>query len=149
MSGRFFEDFQVGERFTSGERTLTEEDIVSFADLSGDRHALHLDEEYAKTGPFGGRVAHGLLGLSLASGLWVQLGLLDKTIIAFLGLEWKFLAPVRIGDRVRVVVSMLEKKETRRSDRGVIRLAAALLNQKDEAVQEGTWTMLVRRRASS
>ena len=146
MSGRFFEDFEVGGRFTSGERTLAEADILRFADLSGDRSALHLDEAYAQTTLFSGRIAHGLLGLSIASGLWVQLGLLEKTIIAFLGLEWKFLAPVRIGDRVHVVVSVTEKNETRRPDRGIVRFSAALLNQKHEPVQEGAWTILIRKR---
>ena len=146
MSGRCFEDFQVGERFTTEEREITEQDIVQFAGLTGDRTALHFDEDAAKAAGFGGRIAHGLLGLSIASGLWVQLGLLEKTIIAFLGLEWKFIAPVRIGDPLHVAVSVIEKKETRRPDRGIIRFGATFLNQKEEAVQEGTWTLLIRRK---
>jgi acyl dehydratase len=145
VTGRFFESFEIGERFTSGERTVTEEDIVHFSDLSGDRHSLHLDEAYAKTTRFGGRIAHGLLGLSIASGLWVQLGILENNLIAFLGLEWKFVAPVYIGDRVRVVVSLMEKKEARREDQGILLFAATLFNQKDEPAQEGTWTVLVRK----
>lgn len=143
MSGRFFDAFKIGERFTSGERTVTEAEIAQFAELSGDRHSLHLDEAYAKTTRFGGRIAHGLLGLSIASGLWVQLGLLENNLIAFLELEWKFLAPVYIGDRVHVVVSVVEKKETRRKDQGIILFAAALLNQENEPVQQGEWKILV------
>lgn len=145
MSGRFFDDFEIGERFTSGERVVTAVEIAQFAELSGDRHALHLDEAYAKTTRFGGRIAHGLLGLSIASGLWVQLGFLENHLIAFLGLEWKFVAPVYIGDRLHVAVSVVEKKESRRDDQGVIVFAAVLLNQKDEPVQEGKWTLLVQR----
>jgi len=145
VSGRFFDAFEIGERFTSGERTVTEADIARFAEVSGDRHSLHLDEAYAKTTRFGGRIAHGLLGLSVASGLWVQLGLLDETLIAFSGLEWKFLAPVHIGDRVHVVVSVVEKKETRLADQGIILFDATLLNQKDEPVQQGLWNLLIRK----
>lgn len=146
MSGRYFEEFQVGERLTTEAREITERDIVQFAELTGDKNALHLDEAYAETTEFGGRIAHGLLGLSIASGLWVQLGLLERTIIAFLGLEWKFVAPVRIGDRLHVILSVLEKKETKRADRGIIRFGAIFLNQKKEAVQEGIWTVLIERK---
>lgn len=149
MSGSFFDDFQIGQEFTSGKRTITENDILQFADLSGDHNPLHLDEEYAKTTPFGGRVAHGLLGLSIASGLWAQLGLLERTIIAFLGLEWKFSGPVRVGDRVHVVVTVAEKRKSRLGDRGIVHFSAALFNQKNESVQEGRWTALIRGRSDS
>jgi 3-hydroxybutyryl-CoA dehydratase len=148
VSERSFDDFEVGEEFTSGGRTVTEKDLVEFSELSGDRHPLHLDDAYAKSTRFGGRIAHGLLGLSIASGLWVQLGLLGKNVIAFLGLEWKFLGPVYVGDRVHVVVSVVEKKETRRKDQGILLFAATLLNQENEPVQEGKWTLLVNKRAS-
>ena len=147
MSERFFDAFEIGEQFTSGERTVTEKDIVQFAEVSGDRHPLHLDEAYAKRTRFGSRIAHGLLGLSMASGLWLQLGLLGKNLIAFLDLEWKFLAPVYIGDRLRVAVSVVGKKETRREDQGILLLAAIFLNQKNEPIQEGKWTLLVRRKS--
>ncbi|WDT74191.1 MAG: MaoC/PaaZ C-terminal domain-containing protein [Candidatus Manganitrophus sp.] len=146
MTRRFFDDFEVGERFTTETRTITENDIVQFADLSGDHHRLHLDEAYAKKTPFGGRIAHGLLGLSIASGLWVGLGLLEESIIAFLGLEWKFVAPVRIGDAVNVDVIVKEKRASRQPDRGILTLEAAVLNQRNETVQEGSWTLLLKRR---
>lgn len=146
MTGRFFDDFNVGEQFTTAARTITEAEIVRFADLTGDRHRLHLDEGYAKTTPFGERIAHGMLGLSIASGLWVQLGLLEESIIAFLGLEWTFVAPVRIGDAIRVQVTVKEKRESREPKRGILLLNAAVLNQNDETVQKGRWTLLVKRR---
>ena len=146
MTSRFFEDFEVGEQFTTAARTLTEADLVRFAELSGDHHRLHLDEAYAKATPFGGRIAHGLLGLSIASGLWVGLGLLEESIIAFLGLEWKFVAPIHIGDAVRAEVTVREKKETRRSDRGIVVFEVRVLDQQNDPVQEGSWTLLVRRK---
>lgn len=146
MSARMFEDFQIGERFTTEEREITERDIVHFAELTGDRNALHLDESYAKSAGFGGRIPHGLLGLSVASGLWIQLGLLEKTIIAFLGLEWNFVAPIRIGEPLHVAVSVIDKKESSLPDRGIIKFSARFLNQKDEPVQEGTWTIMIRKK---
>lgn len=146
MTGRFFDDFERGEQFTTEARTIAEADLVRFADLSGDHHRLHLDEAYAKTTPFGGRIAHGMLGLSIASGLWVRLGLLEESILAFLGLEWTFVAPVRIGDSVCVVITVKEKKASRQPDRGVITLRAVVQNQNGETVQEGSWTLLVKRR---
>lgn len=146
MTSRFFDDFERGEKFTTDSRTITEADLVRFADLSGDRHRLHLDETYAKQSLFGGRIAHGLLGLSIASGLWVRLGLLEESILAFLGLEWKFVAPVRIEDAVHTVVTVKEKRASRPPDRGVLILDVAVLNQRDETVQEGIWTLLVKAR---
>ena len=146
MISRFFDDFEVGEKFTTEARALTEADIVRFADLTGDHHRLHLDEAYAKRTLFGGPIAHGLLGLSIASGLWVQLGLLEESIIAFLGLEWKFVAPVRIGDAIRAAITVREKKATRQPDRGAVILGVSVFNQNEEAVQEGSWTLLVKRR---
>ena len=80
-------------------RTITENDIMTFAALSGDDNRIHTDPEVSKTMPFGRQVAHGILGLAIASGLAWQTGILDGTVIAFREInEWKFAAPVFIGD---------------------------------------------------
>ncbi|TDA68014.1 MAG: hypothetical protein D9V47_08885 [Clostridia bacterium] len=71
--GLYFEDFAPGQEFLTARRTVTETDIVNFAGLSGDFNPLHTDEEYAKTTPFGRRIAHGLLISSISSGLQNQL----------------------------------------------------------------------------
>jgi len=70
---KYFEDFQVGETVVTRARTVTETDIVSFAALTGDWYPLHTDVEYAKKGPFGERIAHGLLVLSIANGLLLSM----------------------------------------------------------------------------
>ena len=80
-------------------RTVTETDIVQFAGLSGDFNPMHTDATYAAKTQFGERVAHGLLGLAIASGLSYQLGFLDGTVLAFTGLEGKFRAPIVIATR--------------------------------------------------
>jgi len=144
--GLYFEDFNIGDGIETDGRTITEADIVMFAGLSGDHYKLHTDEEYAKTTVFGTRIAHGLLVLSVASGLSMQLGFMSGTVEAFMGLEWQFRRPVFIGDTIRVRAEVKEKKEARRLGGGLVTLKVSVVNQKDETVHRGTWTLLVRSR---
>src|SRR5690606_28818837 len=89
-TGLYFEEFQVGDEVTSTGRTITETDIVNFAALSGDWNLIHTDAEYSRDHPFGQRVAHGLLILSIASGLAVRMNFLEGTTLAFRSIsEWK------------------------------------------------------------
>ncbi|MDE3156785.1 MAG: MaoC family dehydratase N-terminal domain-containing protein, partial [Acidobacteriota bacterium] len=96
--GLYFEDFTSGRRFETPGRLVTDEDIAAFAAVSGDRNPLHVDEAYAKTTAFGGRVAHGALGLAVATGLFSQLGITAGTLVALVGVDWNFRAPIRPGD---------------------------------------------------
>ena len=98
--GRYFEEFQVGDVVVSAGRTITEADIVAFAGLSGDYTQIHTDAEFSRQGMFGQRVAHGLLLLSIASGLTARLGLIEGTALAFRELTWKFSLPLFIGDSI-------------------------------------------------
>ena len=142
--GLYFEEFVLGDSMTSPARTITETDIVAFAALSGDWTAIHTDAEYAAQGNFGERVAHGLLGLSIASGLAVRLGFIEETAIAFRELDWKFSLPIRIGDTVHMRAEVAEKKAVPRLGGGVITLNVELLNQRNEITQRGAWKMLVK-----
>jgi len=142
--GLYFEEFAVGDRVTSAGRTITEADIVAFAALSGDWNAIHVDAEVAAKGMFGERIAHGLLGLSVASGLAVQLRFIEGTVIAFMGLDWKFRAAIKIGDTIRVQAAVAELKATPRLGGGIVTFDVQLLNQRDEVTQRGTWSMLVK-----
>ena len=81
--GLYFEEFSVGQKVVTEKRTITENDIMTFAALSGDNNRIHTDPEFSKTTMFGRQVAHGLLGLAVASGLAWQTGILDGTVIAF------------------------------------------------------------------
>jgi len=144
MSGKYFEEFEVGMNFLSPGRTVTETDIVNFAGLSGDYTQIHTDVEFSKSTPVGQRVAHGLLGLSIASGLAVRTGVLEGTVIAFREInEWKFIKPIFIGDTVRVSLSVLETKELRRMGGGAVNIELRLLNQNDDTVMKGIWKVLV------
>ena len=145
--GLYFEEFQLGQAITSQGRTVTEADVVAFAALSGDWNPMHTDAEFAARHPFGQRVAHGLLGLAIASGLAVRLGFLEETVLAFRELgEWKFSLPVYIGDTIHVRATVIETKEMRRLGGGLVTLKVEILNQDDKVVQRGTWGVLVKSR---
>ncbi|HKZ02169.1 MAG TPA: MaoC/PaaZ C-terminal domain-containing protein [Pyrinomonadaceae bacterium] len=146
MESLYFEDFELGQEFITRSRTITEADVVAFAGLSGDFNPLHTDEEFAKKTVFGTRIAHGLLGLSIASGLINQLGIAEKTVMAFLGLNWTFKAALKFGDTISVRQRVIEKRETSKTDRGILRLAISVINQHGEVVQEGEHTLMIRRR---
>ncbi|NLX09446.1 MAG: dehydratase [Chloroflexi bacterium] len=141
--GLYFEEFEEGMELETQGRTITEADIVSFAGLSGDFNPMHTDAAYAAGTQFGQRVSHGLLGLSIASGLSYQLGFLDQTVIAFTGLEWKFRAPILIGDTIRVAVKVTKLREMRAAGGGFVSFDVRVLKQDDSVAQKGEWTILV------
>ena len=142
--GMYFEEFQVGQRIVTAGRTVTETDIVTFAGLSGDFNQIHIDEEYSKSTPFSARVAHGLLGLSMASGLVVQTGFMEGTIMAFREVnEWKFIKPIYIGDTIHVETEVKETKAIPRIGGGSIVISLDVKNQKGETSMKGTWTALI------
>ncbi len=141
--GYYFEEFEIGYVIESASRTITETDIVMFAALSGDYNQLHTDAEFAKGTIFGERVAHGLLGLSVASGLAQRLGFIEGTIQAFREMSWKFRGAILIGDTIRAQFTVREKKEMRRVGGGIVLLDVAVLNQRDEVVQKGVWKALI------
>ncbi|HSF80865.1 MAG TPA: MaoC/PaaZ C-terminal domain-containing protein [Anaerolineales bacterium] len=142
--GLYFEEFKVGLRVVSAGRTITESDIVNFAGLSGDYNQIHTDSVYSQTTPFGQRVAHGLLVLSIASGLAVQTGVLEGTVLAFREInEWKFTKPVYIGDTVHVEIEVIDAKALRRIGGGAVVLELNVLNQSGETTMRGTWTVLI------
>jgi acyl dehydratase len=144
--GLYWDEFKIGDVFESGGRTITEGDITAFAALSGDWNPLHCDAEFAKTTPFGQRIAHGLLGLTVASGLGDREGILEGTLLAFLGLEWNFKGPIFIGDTIHQRRTVIEKTESKQMERGIMKFKVEILNQKNEVVQEGVRTLLMRRR---
>ena len=137
----FFEDLQVGDEWTTPARTITEADVVNFAGLSGDFNALHMNEEFAKGTIFGRRIAHGLLGLSISSGLVIQT--IRTAIMAFLGIEWRFLKPIFFSDTIHVVVRVEEKRTTKKPGRGIVTWGRKIVNQHGEVVQEGVSKTMV------
>ena len=144
--GLYSAQFEIGDQLESVGRTITETDIVNFAGISGDWNLIHTDAEYSKSQMFGQRVAHGLLILSIASGQAVRLGFMEDTIMAFRGLEWKFVKPVLIGDTIRLRVTIEEKKEMRRMGGGLVNFKMEVINQQNEVCQRGNWDILCKSR---
>lgn len=137
MDKEYFEDYKIGEKFISPARTVTEADIVLFAAVSGDWHPIHTDVEYAKKTVFKERIAHGLLGMVIGSGLAFRLGSqgpLPKYFIAFYGMDnVRLTAPLKIGDTVHVeieVIDLISKED----NRGIVKFKTELRNQRDEVV---------------
>jgi acyl dehydratase len=144
--GRYFEEFEIGEQLLTAGRTITESDIVTFAGLSGDYNQIHVDAEYAAAGDFGQRVAHGLLVVSIATGLIVQTGMMEGTVLSFRELGWKFSLPVFIGDTIRVKIEIIQRKSLPRLGGGSITAKVSVLNQQDKVTQRGTMVLLLMRK---
>ncbi len=142
--GMYFEEFEIGKEMVSQGRTITEADLVNFGTLTGDFNPMHIDAEYARSTQFGERVAHGMLGLSYAVGLAWQLGFMFGTVIAFTGLEWKFKGPIKIGDTIHLVAKVKQTKAVTAVGGGFVVIEGRLLNQSDQVVQQGEWTVLVK-----
>ncbi len=145
--GLFFEDFAIGNILVTGGRTITETDIVNFAGISGDFNHIHTNAEFAKHDTFGQRVAHGMLVQSIATGLAVQSGIIEGTVLAFREATCKFSLPIFIGDTIRVKIEIIEKKAFPRLGGGNVVMKYGVLNQHDKTVQRGNWIMLVKFRA--
>ena len=144
--GLYFEDFEIGVKLRTAGRTITEADIVTFAGLSGDFNQIHTNAEYAAADTFGQRVAHGLLVQSIATGLAVQSGVIEGTVLAFRELVAKFSLPVFIGDTVHVEIEIVDKEPLPRLRGGYVVMKYAVVNQGGQATQRGNWTMLVKSR---
>lgn len=142
--GLYYEEIEVGTSLVTTGRTITEGDIVSFAGLSGDFNQLHVDAVYAEAGEFGQRVAHGLLVVSITTGLIAQTGLIEGTVHAFRELEWKFSRPVFIGDTIHADLTVTETKPLPRLGGGSATAKVTVYNQHDQVVHRGTMVLLVR-----
>ena len=146
MKALFFEEFAPGKSFTSpSPRPISHAMIRQFAELSGDKNPLHLDDAFAARTPFGERIAHGLLGLSIASGLLHDVGIVSETIVAFARLDWRFSGPIRIGDALSLKMTVLKTKAVS-PQAGLVVFDATVTNQKGDAVQKGDWSLMVKRK---
>lgn len=137
-----YEDIVVGDWYTTPALPITAEIIDAFADLTSDRFEIHMDEEAAGRHGFSGRVAHGLLILSLVDGLKNQADVQFKAQ-ASLGWNWKFSAPVIIGDTIQACVRVLAISAPKSKERAIISLDFSVTNQHGKVVQEGDNQLMV------
>jgi len=147
MEGLYYEDFEEGMTFTTPGRTITETDLVLFTGISGDLSELHTNEEFAKTTVFGQRLCHGMLGVSVVTGLMTRSGVFER-VIAMLGINnWKFLKPLFVGDTVHVRFQITEKRLSNSNPKaGIIGRYYELINQNNEVIQKGEIPAMVLRR---
>jgi acyl dehydratase len=139
-----FDRLELGAGFRSQGRTITEADLVSFAALTGDRHPLHTDAEWARESGFGARIAHGSMVLSYCVGL---VPFDPRWVLALRGFERvAFKRPVRIGDTVRVEGSLESLREID-GVTGLVVFGWRVLNQREEAVVLARAVVVWRRQA--
>jgi acyl dehydratase len=145
FKGKTFNEFKVGDEFTTASRTITETDVVNFAGLSGDFNPLHTNEEFGKSTPFKGRVAHGMLSVAIATGLANQLGIFEGTTVALLSMTINYKGAVKFGDTIRLELKVADKKETSKGDKGIVTFDTIVYNQNDESIVEGQWVVMLRK----
>lgn len=143
--GLTFDEFELGVCYQSQGRTVTEADVVAFAGLSGDFNPLHTDAEFGKTTPFGERIAHGMLLVSIATGMANWIGVFEGTTIALMEQLIRYKGAVKFGDTVHLELEVIEKRETSKPDRGVVRFAARVIKQTGDMAVDGEWTLLMKR----
>jgi acyl dehydratase len=145
---KYWDDAVVGAECVSPPYDVTEARVLAYADLTGDHTPVHTDEAYARTTPFGTRVAHGLFGLSIADGLKTRSDLRFVPGMS-LGWEWSFVAPIKLGDTVRVKFRVGSKRESKsKPGWGIVILPSELINQRGEVVQKGEHRLMIPRRPS-
>ena len=144
--GNYYEELEIGLRVETPGRTVIEADIGTFAGLTADFNPLHMDEVFAARSDFKGRIAHGPMIVGMAFGLASRADFMDGTVLGLLDIAWTFMKPVRPGDTISAVVTVLDKRLTKKPDRGVVTLQLEVLNQLGETVQVGTAKVLVRRK---
>ena len=144
--GLYFEDFTLGLTYKTYGRTLTDADLVQFAGISGDFNPVHMDQETAQSTPFRGRVAHGMLVQSIATGLAVQMGIFHGTLVAIAGMDIAWKSPARVGDTLRVTMEVVEVDPSPKPKRGKIRFGVLVQKEDDTVLAESSWNTVVSRR---
>jgi acyl dehydratase len=146
----YFEDMEVGKTFESAGRTVTETDFVMHSMFTGDWTELHTNTEYAEDGPFGARIAQGPMTFILSTGLFQRTGVVERTVVAFLGMNYMDLPnALGIGETISCEFECTEKRELEsQDDAGLVIIDTTMTNQDGETKFEGDMKFLFRRRSS-
>jgi acyl dehydratase len=143
MTGRYYEEFEVGETIEHDRRrTVTEADNQRFCDLTMNQQPLHLDAEFAEETQFGERIVNGLLTMSLGVSMTIP-ETSDGTIVANLSYDnVEHPEPVFHGDTLRARTTVEDKRETSDGERGIVNMRVEVLNQDDTLVCEFDRTVM-------
>ncbi|HEY0259774.1 MAG TPA: MaoC/PaaZ C-terminal domain-containing protein [Lacisediminihabitans sp.] len=140
----YLDDLHPGQTFVTPGRTITEADVMSFAAWTNDNNQVHTDAEFASRTRYGQRIVHGMLGASLCLGLIARTGVFEGSAVALLGVDdWKFLAPIFIGDTVTCTVEILSARRTASGRYGIVERLLTLRNQNGDVVQSGRMDLMV------
>lgn len=144
----FYEDLIAGRKFSTESHLLLEDEVTRFAELTGDKNRLHMDREYAMKTLFKGKVAHGMLVLSLSFGLWFESGVTRDSMIALLGIdELAFKAAVRPGERIRLMSEVRSRRSSKSNpNAGVVKFRDRVTRDDGSVALEFTRVLLVRKR---
>ena len=140
----FYEDLDYGAGFDAGPRAVSEEDLRSFADISGDHNRIHVDAEYAAATRFGRPLVHGPFGIAITMGLMHDLGILERSALALLDVEWSFRGPVFVGDELSLRMTVTSRRLARNRETGIVGRHLRLTNQAGKVVQEGTMGLMIK-----
>lgn len=147
MNTLYYKDLEVGQTFRSPGRTVTEADLTIFSMVSGDWNPIHSDAEYARKTAYGQRIVHGALGIAIVTGMFDRLGIFEDSALALLGIdEWRFLAPILVGDTVHMELEIADKRLTSKGDRGIVDRRIRLLRHDGTVLQEGRMGMMTKLR---
>ena len=145
-----YDGFRLGDRYQTLGRTVGDYEILNFVTLTGFTEPLFMDLDYIqRESVFKTRVAPGVLTFALAEGLVIQTGILHGTGLALLSYDVRVLAPVLAGDTIRVEIEVVDTRETRKPDRGVVTFRHRVLNQRGEAVLEATVARMIKRETTA
>ena len=143
--GLYFEDFSAGQQYATDRRTITEADHIHFTTSFGFFEPLFMDRAYvADETPYKRPIVPGALTFSAAEGLTILSGILHGTGLAFLGVEIKVVKPVFIGETISVDINVVEKRQTKKPDRGIVSFNQRVSNQDDETVMEYAIRRMIR-----
>lgn len=142
----YFEDFHVGQVFVSGAHQVNEDDLLDFARVSGDRSALHVDEEFAASTRFGRRILHGPYGLARYFGTLFESGTVETTAVALLDTNWTYHAPVFVGDELSYTCTITRCRRSRKDSTGVVNRHVTVARCDGVVAQSGSTAFLVKAR---
>lgn len=150
MNTLYYEDLEIGQTFRSPARTVTEADLTIFSMVSGDWNPIHSDAEFARRTPYGERIVHGTLGIAIVTGMFDRLGIFEESALALLGIdEWRFRAPILVGDTIHMELEIAEKRLTSKGDRGIIDRRIRLVRHDGTVLQDGRMGMMIKLRPTA
>ena len=148
--GLTYEQHEIGTRYETLARTVNDADISAFVNLCGFNEPLFMDMEFVtRESVFKGRPVPGAFTFCLSEGLVMQTGLIHGTGMSYLGSEIRIAAPVLAGDTIRVAVTITDKRETKKADRGIVTYRHEVVNQRGETVLEATVKRMIRRNSGN